>query len=153
MGADTSLCGTVGSLIERKGSQVVQTRQGERVGDVARLLTIHDIGAVIVVDGLGRLVGIVSERDVVRLLGTHGPDALRRTVAEAMTRDVVVCDARSTLAEAMGLMATARIRHLPVVVEGVIGGIVSIRDIVETYVSELEVAAAALADYVTGSSY
>ena len=105
------------------------------------------ISCVVVCDE-GRPVGIISERDIIRALSETGPDCLSRSVAETMTRNVVTCQESDTLDELMALMTTRRFRHLPVVADGDIVGIVSIGDVVKHHVAEIEMEATAMREYI-----
>ena len=97
------------------------------------------------------MAGIVSERDIIRELAKHGPACLTRPVAETMTRQVVTCQETDTLDELMAMMTARRFRHLPVVTDGALVGIVSIGDVVKHHVAEVEMEATAMRDYITHS--
>ena len=105
--------------------------------EAAEALAADDIGALVVLRE-GGLAGIISERDVVRGLAERGPRILDMQVSELMTRDVVSCAPRDTVKQVMAEMTRRRIRHLPVIAEGVLCGIVSIGDVVKNRLDEME---------------
>ena len=119
------------------------------VTELITALTDHNIGALPVVDG-GHLVGIVSERDVVRRLHANGPSALSATVADLMTTGVVTCAPDDDAAGLAGIMTERRFRHLPVVVDGELVGIVSIGDLVKARIDMLEQEREQLQSYIAG---
>jgi CBS domain-containing protein len=112
------------------------------------MLARHRIGALVVIGADRRVVGIVSERDIVRTLAESGPEALEQAVAEVMTRKVVTCSERDTVAELMERMTEGKFRHVPVVEQNRLAGIVSIGDVVRLRVEEMEHDAAALQEYI-----
>lgn len=141
----------VSVILERKGSEVITITPDTTVGEAARVLADQDVGAL-VVEGPGRSVaGIVSERDLVRLIAHQGPSSLGTTVAEVMTAQVITCARDTTVDELMRTMTDNRVRHVPVIADGTLAGIVSIGDVVKSRLDELEVQARALEQYVTGS--
>jgi CBS domain-containing protein len=115
---------------------------------VAKLLAKRRIGAVLVLGADYRIVGILSERDIVRAVAEHGPQALNRPVSQIMTRDVKTCCNDDSIRDLMGRMTVGKFRHLPVVEHDKLVGIVSIGDVMKTYVEELDAEAKALRDYV-----
>jgi CBS domain-containing protein len=118
-----------------------------RVSDAVEMLNRHNIGAVLVLDGK-EVVGIISERDVVRLLGRDPAGALKRPVSECMTTNVVTCSRDTTVGDLMEQMTRHRIRHIPVVERGELLGIVSIGDVVKRKIEETEQEASALREYI-----
>jgi len=139
---------TVQAILSRKGSDVVTADPGATLGEVVRTLASRRIGAVVVTGADRRIVGILSERDVVRVLGEKGPSALDTPIAEVMTRKVTTCSMRDTIAELMERMTEGKFRHVPVVDDGRLAGIVSIGDVVKWRVHEIEDESAALRDYI-----
>ena len=113
-----------------------------------KLLAERRIGAVVILGADHRIVGILSERDIVRTLAEHGPTALHQPVGQVMTRDVQTCSEADTIESLMGRMTTGKFRHMPVVEQGKLIGIVSIGDVVKSRVEEMEHDAAALRDYI-----
>ncbi|MET0188259.1 MAG: CBS domain-containing protein, partial [Pseudonocardia sediminis] len=126
----------IADVLNGKGSQVTTVTPHTAVSEVLRLLAEHNLGALPVLDA-ERLVGIVSERDVVRRLHQRGTDLLSVTVAEIMTSDVVTCDPNDGVGELAKIMTDRRFRHLPVIVDGRLAGIVSIGDLVKARIDML----------------
>ncbi len=141
---------TVATILKTKGGDVVSARPGTMIADIARLLSEHRIGAVPVVDGKGHLLGIVSERDVVRAVARSGAAALDTPVEDVMTRKVVVCSPGDSVFAIMGVMTDNRIRHLPVVVGGRLQGVISIGDVVKFRIAEVEFEAEEMKRYIAG---
>ena len=138
----------VSDILKSKGGEVVSVDPGKSLGAVARMLAGHRIGAVVVLDDKGQMVGIVSERDIVTRIAADGARALETAVSDTMSREVVTCAASDTIAEVMGVMTHRRIRHLPVVAGGGVTGIISIGDVVKHRIEETEMEARVLRDYV-----
>jgi len=138
----------VEAILETKGRKVHTVPAGAKVADAVAMLNRHNIGAVIVVDADGDVAGIVSERDVVRLLGRDPAGALKRPVSECMTTSIISCDRDTTVAVLMEQMTRYRIRHIPVVENGTLKGIVSIGDVVKRKIEETEQEATALREYI-----
>ncbi len=131
------------------GPNVATTTPAATVGELLALLAHHNVGALPVVEG-AELVGIVSERDVVRRLHERGRDLLDATVADLMTSDVVTCSPRDRAADLARVMTERRIRHLPVCDDRGLCGIVSIGDLVKARIDQLENERAQLASYISG---
>ena len=138
----------VRAILQAKGTTVHTVDSGARVADAIRLLNRHNIGAVVVVDAEGEVAGIISERDVVRLLGRDPDGALKRPVSECMTTNVVTCDRDTPVASLMEQMTRYRIRHIPIVEGRRLLGIVSIGDVVKRKIEETEQEALALREYI-----
>ena len=137
-------------ILATKGGDVIAVRPDATLADAVATLRTNRIGAVIVSDDDGTTVsGILSERDVVRVLADDGPTALDRAVADVMTAEVFTCDPSATLEQLMGIMTEKRIRHIPVMADGRLVGVVSIGDVVKHRVGELAQEARTLHDYVT----
>jgi CBS domain-containing protein len=141
----------VATILKHKGRAVTTAPPGITLLEVAGRLAQRRIGAIVVMDAGGELVGIVSERDIIRCLADNGPGCLERPVAEIMTRKVVTCQETDTLDEMMAMMTARRFRHLPVVTDGDLVGIISIGDVVKHHVAEIEMEATAMRDYITHS--
>lgn len=137
-------------ILDQKGSDVVTVAPQTTVGEAARILQLRRIGALVVTED-GGVVGIVSERDIVRGLASHGAELLDMPVADLMTRAVVTCTRETRVDELMREMTLGRFRHLPVVEDGALIGIISIGDVVKNRVQELESETHVLRDYVTSS--
>lgn len=128
---------TVAAILSKKGRDVVTASADLSIADVVQLLVKRRIGAVVVTDSASRILGIVSERDVVRALA-RGPDALEGSVSSIMTSKVVTCTDRHTINEVMARMTEGRFRHLPVVEDDRLAGIVSIGDVVKARIEQVE---------------
>jgi len=139
---------TVKAVLSRKGTSVTTIEPIATLAAAVKTLAEKRIGAIVVTGAEARVVGIISERDIVRALSQHGADALSRPVAEVMTRNVVTCSESDTIANLMERMTEGKFRHIPVVEQGRLAGIVSIGDIVKRRVEELENDGAALQDYI-----
>jgi CBS domain-containing protein len=137
----------VAQILASKGRDVVSTSPERTIADVARELASRRIGALVVTER-GRLIGIVSERDIVKALGLNGPEILGDPVASIMIRDVVTCRERDKINTVMGRMTQRRFRHLPVVEEGDLVGIVSIGDVVKARIEQVEFEADELRSYI-----
>ena len=138
----------VETILKSKGSNVVTVAPGETVAHALSVLEAHEIGALVVSADRVRVLGILSERDVVRGLARQGAELLDNPVSEIMTSDVYFCEPDDTVAELMSQMTDRRIRHLPVVVDGRLRGIVSIGDVVKSRLGEVESEKDALREYI-----
>ncbi|MGI9382959.1 MAG: CBS domain-containing protein [Methyloligellaceae bacterium] len=127
----------VAEILEDKGDRVVSTPPDTKVSEIARTLRQEGIGAALVTGADGKLLGIISERDVVHGIAEHGPPTLEMSVSDLMTSTVITCTPETKTEELMEQMLSARVRHLPVVQNGKLQGIVSIGDVVKNVVSEL----------------
>ncbi len=141
----------VRSILQGKGSVVVTVQASTTLGDAVAVLRDRGIGALVVAGHDGGIEGIVSERDVVRAVATHGVGALGRLVGSVMTRDVEVCSLDHTADDLMRTMTDHRVRHLPVVDDGRLVGIVSIGDVVKARLGQLEEENRTLVGYLHGS--
>jgi CBS domain-containing protein len=129
---------TVAAILSGKGRDVVTTSATISVGEAVDLLARHRIGALVVVERNDHIVGIVSERDVVRLMATHGAGALQQPVGSIMTRSVMTCSEQETIDSVMSRMTRGRFRHLPVAAGGRLTGIISIGDVVKARIEQVE---------------
>jgi CBS domain-containing protein len=140
----------ISSILKGKGADTVSVAPTDPVLAVARTLTQHRIGAALVRDAAGAIVGIISERDIVRGMAEQGQGTTQLAAERLMTRELVTVSPSSSVAEAMGLMTRRRIRHLPVMDEdGSLLGLVSIGDLVKARIEEAEHEAAELKAYVS----
>ncbi|MFQ5556568.1 MAG: CBS domain-containing protein [Acidimicrobiales bacterium] len=139
----------VTDIIRSKGDLVASVAPGDTIDRAVAKLAELGIGALIVLSDDGGLLGILSERDIVRRLHTDGGSTLERGVGELMTAEVVTCDPHDTMAELMELMTQRRIRHVPVVEDGRVCAVVSIGDVVKARLAELEDERRHLEDYIT----
>ncbi len=135
-------------ILEGRLGNVITIEPTADLAAAAKLLAERHIGAVVILGADHRIIGILSERDIVRALADHGPTALHEPVGQVMTRDVQTCSETDTIESLMGRMTTGKFRHMPVVEQGKLVGIVSIGDVVKSRVEEIEHEAAALRDYV-----
>ena len=138
----------VSVLLQNKGSDVVSVGPDASVADVVAVLAEHRIGAVVVSADGRHIDGVLSERDVVRALSRDGGAALERPARDLMTAEVFTCQPDTTVEELMSLMTDRRIRHIPVLVEGNLAGLVSIGDVVKDRISSLEQETKVLHDYI-----
>ncbi len=138
----------VKTILATKGSDVVTIEPTADLSAAAKLLSARRIGALVIRGAGGRLSGILSERDIVRALAEHGASALALPVAQAMTRNVMTCSESDTVAGIMEQMTAGKFRHIPVVNDGRLVGLVSIGDVVKQRVDEIERESEALRDYI-----
>ncbi len=138
----------IADVLRTKGGAVATITPETSVAGLLNELSMHNIGAMVVVSSDG-VVGIVSERDVVRKLHEHGAELLRLPVSEIMTTMVATCTPTDTVDHLTAVMTTKRVRHIPVVENSRLIGIVSIGDIVKQRMEELETEQRALQDYIT----
>jgi len=127
----------IADVLRNKGATVATVAPGSSVKELLAQLAELNVGAMVVVGDDG-VAGIVSERDVVRRLHEHGPDLLGHRVSQIMTTEVTTCTPEASVDELSALMTERRIRHVPVLVDGKLAGIVSIGDVVKTRLGELE---------------
>lgn len=137
----------VSQLLKTKGDLVFTAGPSDTVSAVAALLLARRVGALVVQDA-ERVVGIVSERDIVRIVAERGADALERPVSDCMTRDVLFAEPTETVDELLGRMTDRRVRHLPVCIDERLVGILSIGDLVKNKISEVEAEASGLKAYI-----
>ena len=135
-------------ILRTKGPTVATVSPSATIGDAARDLARHGVGALVVSSDGERIEGILSERDIARGVGLHGAEVLARRVDELMTRDVATCSMRDTVDQLAEIMTTRRVRHLPVVHDGRLAGIVSIGDVVKNRLDELQIEAQTLHEYI-----
>ena len=141
----------VAAILRHKGRAVTTARPTTTVLEVADKLAAKRIGAILIVGARGEIAGIVSERDIIRALSVRGHDCLTEPVSETMTKHVVTCEETDTLDELMAMMTARRFRHLPVMADGALVGIISIGDVVKHHVSEVEMEATAMREYIRHS--
>ena len=139
----------VESILAQKGTEVITIGPDVSLADAAKLLTDRRIGAVIVTDPPGQVVGILSERDIVRTLAARREDTIGFKVADAMTRNVITCAPKDSIAGLMALMTERRFRHVPVKDGDRLVGLISLGDVVKYRVDEIEREATAMRNYIT----
>lgn len=135
-------------LLRKRSQTLWHVKPEEAVFDALRLLAEYEVGALMVMDR-GRLVGVLSERDYTRKVALQGRNSRETTVAEIMTRNVVVVGPRVGTKDCMAIMSQKRIRHLPVVEGETVLGMISIRDIMDDIISDHETTIAQLQSYIT----
>ena len=142
---------TVATLLEAKGRGVVTTAADVSVAEAIDTLARHKIGALVVVETGERIVGIVSERDIVRAMARAGAGALDEEVGAIMTRKVMTCVESETINDVMSRMTRGRFRHLPVVRENRLAGIISIGDVVKARIEQVEREADDMRAYISAA--
>lgn len=138
----------VDQILSLKGRNVISIEADRSLSDAARLLSERRIGAVVVVDGKQPVAGILSERDIVKAVAARGAQALDEPVFKVMTGQVVTCTGRTSINDLMELMTQQKFRHVPVVEEGKLVGIISIGDVVKQRVEEIEAETQAIKEYI-----
>ncbi len=139
---------TVKAIIDAKGANVVTIEPTATVATAAKLLAEHRIGALVGLGADHRIIGILSERDIVRVISERGPATLDEQVGQVMTRKVATCTYDETIPSIMERMTAGKFRHLPVIERGQLVGIISIGDVVKFRIEEMEHESAALRDYI-----
>jgi CBS domain-containing protein len=138
---------TVRAILDTKGHQILSVEPDAKLSAAVKLLSERRIGAVLVMSA-GRIEGILSERDIVRVLGSRGAAVLDEPVSAVMTRKVVSCREKDTVGAIMEMMTSGKFRHLPVVEDDKVVGLISIGDVVKWRVKEFENEQEALRDYI-----
>jgi CBS domain-containing protein len=138
----------VSDILLQKGGLVFTVTPGTSVAQLSQQLSTRRIGSVLVLDGEGAVAGIVSERDLVRALASHGAKAMELEARQVMTRDVITCDPDDSIDQVMQTMTRGRFRHLPVVRHGELLGLVSIGDVVKARLEETKYETEALKAYI-----
>jgi CBS domain-containing protein len=138
----------VKNILSAKGGEVVTIEPNASLDTAAKRLAERKIGALVVVGAEHRVIGILSERDIVQELAARGAAALERPLSEVMTRKVITCSQSDTISSVMERMTEGKFRHLPVVEQSRLIGIVSIGDIVKHRLQEMEHEQSALRDYI-----
>ncbi|MFK7995578.1 MAG: CBS domain-containing protein [Granulosicoccus sp.] len=141
----------IADILREKGAHVETTTSGTLLKDAIKMLASQRIGALLVSEDGRTIDGILSERDVVRALADESVEFASQKVADLMTRGVFTCAPDATISSVMELMDEKRIRHVPVTVNDVLAGVVSVRDIVNARLQEAEMERKELTDYIAGS--
>ena len=139
---------TVSAILAQKGRQVVTMGPKQPLREVCETLATHKIGAVVLIDAHGRIAGIISERDIVRALAAEGAPALDKAAESFMSAKVVTCTDKETIDQVMSRMTAGRFRHLPVVRDERLIGVVSIGDVVARRIELAEREAAEMRAYI-----
>jgi CBS domain-containing protein len=142
---------TVAAILKHKGYQVTTIEPTATIARVVEVLAENRIGAVLVIDRADQLLGIVSERDIVRCLAANGERTLEMTAGQLMTRALQLARPETSVAEAMTMMTIGRFRHLPVMDRDVLVGLISIGDVVKARIMEQESEVDSLKAYVAGT--
>ena len=129
---------TVAAILSEKGREVVTTSAMASIAGAVDALAKHKIGALVVVDETDHIIGIISERDIVRAIAEKGEKVLTTPLSTVMTRTVVTCSETETVNDVMTRMTRGRFRHLPVVENGHLSGIISIGDVVRARIEQVE---------------
>ena len=138
----------IANILKVKGRGVSTARPDDTVQEIANRLAQRKIGAIVVVGDGGVVAGIVSERDLIRVIAQHGGNALTMPVGNVMTKDVITCSESTAIDEIMETMTVGRFRHLPVIEDGALVGIVSIGDVVKHHIAEVELEVSAMRGYL-----
>ena len=139
---------SVKSILDAKGREVATMSGDQTLQDAAAMLSDKKIGAIVVTAASGKILGILSERDIVRAVAKNGAAALSATVTSTMTSKVKTCSEESTINDVMELMTTGRFRHMPVEKDGVLAGIVSIGDVVKRRIEDVVREAEEIRNYI-----
>ena len=140
---------TVARILAEKGSSVVTVAPEKTLDEAIHLLADKSIGALVVTDADGSVAGIISERDIMRVLARHGGASFDEPVSAHMTRKVVTCTRTTTIEDVMATMTNGRFRHVPVCEDGKLVGMVSIGDVVKRRIATVEAEHQAMRDYIT----
>ena len=143
---------TIAAILKHKGHAVVTVEPTATISEVSALLTEHRIGAVLVMDAADRILGIVSERDVVRSIAQNGARTLEMTAGQLMTHAIHLAATDMTVEDAMRMMTSGRVRHLPVVENGAVVGMVSIGDVVKSVIMRQETEVDSMRAYISGAA-
>ena len=141
----------VAQILKQKGREVLTTAPHHNLAHAAEMLARRKVGAVVIADAAGKVLGILSERDIVRAVGLHGGDALPEPVSKHMTANPTTVGEAADIDELMQVMTQGRFRHLPVVENGRLVGIVSIGDVVKHHVDVLHQERDSLREYIASA--
>lgn len=139
----------IDQILNDKGREVISVKAETSLEAAARILDEKRIGAVVALGGGGEIIGVLSERDIIRQMARRGGNALQMPVGEAMTRDVITIESSTKIEDAMQLMTDRRVRHLPVFRNGGLVGVVSIGDLVKWKIATTEAEAEAMKSYLS----
>lgn len=139
---------TVSRILEKKGSEAPTVQSTDTIERALEVLAQHDVGAVVVTNDGRDIAGIISERDIVRAFRTHGADTLALAVTTVMTPNPYTCTAQDRVDVVLATMDERKFRHAPVVADGQLAGLISIRDIVKLKLDEVQSEANAIREYI-----
>ena len=142
----------VQAMLAKKGGRVVTTRPNASISTVTHMLNVERIGALVVSSDGVRIDGVISERDIIRGLVAHGTELMQMHAADLMTREVRTCRPEDNVKDVMSKMTHSRVRHLPVLDDGKLCGMISIGDVVKNRLEDLELETSVLQDYAVGRS-
>lgn len=142
----------IAGILKHKGSTVLSVAPTATIAEVVQLLASRRIGAVLVIDASQHLMGILSERDIVRNLAEHGARTLEMTAAQLMTSEVTTASPEMTVDGALAMMTDGRFRHVPVMRDDHLVGLISIGDVVKAKIGEAEQEVDSLRAYVAGAA-
>ncbi|MET1410964.1 CBS domain-containing protein [Roseibium sp. HPY-6] len=140
---------TVAAILSGKGHETITASSETPLSDICETLAKNKIGAVVVCAGDKSIEGIVSERDVVRAIGTQGTSSLNLPVSSVMTKEVMTCEEHHSVNEVMARMTQGRFRHMPVVKDGKLTGVISIGDVVKHKIAQVELEAEQMRNYIS----
>jgi CBS domain-containing protein len=141
---------TVATILAGKGGDVITATPSTTLEQLSNILAEHRIGAIVILESDKTVCGIASERDVVRQIAKQGSSALNAPISVCMTKKVISCTPDSTINDVMGIMSTNKFRHLPVITNGKLEGIISIGDVVKKKIEQSEREAEELKQYIAG---
>lgn len=139
---------TVKAILDEKGHAVLTLGPNEPLAAAIKALAENRIGALVITNGDRKIVGILSERDIVRALAKEGPDAVTTPIKSTMTAKVRICNEHHTVNDVMEIMTAGRFRHLPVEKDGLLDGIISIGDVVKKRIEDVEREAEQIRSYI-----
>ena len=139
----------VSNILKDKGGDIISLKAAEPVTAALKMMAENQIGAILVTDAEGVIAGILSERDIVRSAKELGETVFKKNVGDLMTTEVVTCSPKDPVAAIMGMMTSQRFRHVPVVEDGKLVGVISIGDVVKSRIEEAESEAEALRKYIS----
>jgi CBS domain-containing protein len=139
---------SVAQILAVKGRDVVTTQPHRTLKEIAEILLARDIGVVVIADIQGKILGILSERDIVRAVGRGGAEALNDAASAHMTSEVITTSDEETIDATMGKMNLWRCRHLPVIKDGKLDGILSVGDVIKFRLAEMEHEHSAMREYI-----
>ena len=142
---------TASRILIDKGAEVFTVSPEDTLVEAAVTLSAHKVGAAVAVDAAGKPVGVFSERDLAKAVGAHGAAALDKTVGEVMSTDLVSASPSTSIDTLMGLMTDRRVRHVLVLEDGTLAGVVSIGDVVKRKIAEAAAEAESLKAYIEGA--
>jgi CBS domain-containing protein len=137
------------AILQSKGHEVITITPEDTVLEAAQILDQRRIGAAVVINDAGKVCGVLSERDVARQVARHGGDSLQKPVSDCMSRNVITAKPDDTLDMLLSCMTDRRIRHLPVMAQGKLVGVISIGDVVKRKITETEAEAEAMKAYIS----